>query len=216
MRKSLLLITLVLLGTSGVRAQNDFQVIDKYQPRSILKVGLAPIGFMNHTGVSPINISLAGEFKIGNHFSTQLQLLSNLSGNISSGTWDLEYEPRFSFAEGSTLVRNKLTLNANIRYYIKGNDTFQGPYLGIRANNVIAHMEQYRQGNFFFDSEFLPTLGAYIGYQKVFKNGMFIDANIGYVPQGQGRFVKNDFDLPLDFNLTIGFRLKTGKGKEEE
>ena len=61
----------------------------------------------------------------------------------------------------------------------------------------------------------MPAIGLYFGYQKTFKNNLFIDGNIGFVPENQFRFKQNDFGLPLDINLSFGYRFKSLKSGEE-
>ncbi|OEK06333.1 hypothetical protein [Roseivirga misakiensis] len=120
--------------------------------------------------------------------------------------------------EGEANVRDahniKMSLSLDMKYFLK-EGVYEGHYFGARVNNLLTFASTREQLSFTASDrtfEALPMIGVYYGYRKTFLKSFFVDAAIGINPHFQPfRDVRINRDQVLDFRLTIGYRIPTGK-----
>ena len=213
--------SVLLLATTQLRAQEaePTQKDSLEIPKSILRIGYSPINTAQSPALSP-GITIDWEKPLTPRFTIGGSLYRDLS---TTGSYDYdEITNAYAFTGVPEYNDIRTSLSFSLNYYFKAY-AYDGFYLSYRANNVISQVRSYRGFNAFSggnrgDSQLIsnPRRGVYLGYRKVFDNGMFIDGSAGYAPGAVDHFSNSMHNSWLDVKLTLGWQLDWNKLKKKK
>ena len=212
----ILLASVLLLATTSLTAQESEP--DKKDslkiPGSILRIGYSPVSLSQGAQLSP-GLTIDFEKPLSARLTVGASLYRDFGGN------GLSYDQLEWRTRQYNDIRTSLSFSLN--YYFKRH-AYDGFYLSYRVNNAVAQVKTAADWSPFVGMQGTtsnrvisnPRRGLYLGYRKVFKNGMFIDGSAGVAPYN-GRdynlgLLGNDW---LDMKLTIGWQLDWNKLKKK-
>ena len=204
-----------------LQAQTQPDTADKPgRPGSFLRILYTPLNLGVAEGAD-LNFNIEWEKPLTSRLSFDLVLYHDLDqvNKVNPDLFDGLRDPITLDLSSGTGLNVLASLSLGVNYYLKP-DQYDGWYASVRMNNFLSvGHRSYPSSNglLIYASNFLdsrPTLGFYLGYRKVFKNGLFIDGRVGVTPLRGFKHMSTVAPRNMDLRIGIGYQFKLRKKKK--